>query len=277
MLRTAFRQANYKPPLILLRMLRTVCRTTLVCALLLLVAGAGCGRGEPRGEVLVLAAASMTEVLDEIGSKFEETTGIDVSFSYGGSDTLAAQIRNGAPADAVVFAGAGPLDALEADGFTVPGSRRSVAANRLVVITEATSGAALTSLADLAAGHSGKVAIADPQLAPAGRYAEAALKAAEVWDAVSPRLIPGLDVRNAAAAVTAGNAEFGFVYETDAAPVHDVKIVYVVPADLYPRILYPAAIVSRSRRQPQAGAFLEYLSGPDARAVFSRHGFQPAP
>jgi molybdate transport system substrate-binding protein len=254
-----------------------VCRAALVWMLLLLVAGGGCGGVGPRGEVLVLAAASMTEVLDEIGSDFEEATGIDVSFSYGGSDTLATQIRNGAPADAVVFAGAGPLDALETNGFTVPGSRRSVAANRLVVIAETGSGAALTSLEDLAAGHSGKVAIADPQLAPAGRYAVTAMKSAGVWDAVSSRLIPGLDVRNAAAAVTAGNAEFGFVYETDAAAVRDVKIAYVVPAGLYPRILYPAAIVSRSSSQPQAVAFLEYLGGPDARAVLSRHGFQPAP
>ncbi|MBI2965179.1 MAG: molybdate ABC transporter substrate-binding protein [Chloroflexi bacterium] len=256
---------------------RTVGRIWLLWALLLLAAGAACGRDERTGEVLVLAAASLTEVMDEIGTGYEEATGIDVRFSYGGSDSLAAQIRNGAPADAVVFAGAGPLDALEAGGFTVPGGRRSVAANRLVVIAQASSGTALGSLAELAAENSGKVAIADPQLAPAGRYARAALEAAGVWDAVSPRLIPGLDVRNAAAAVTAGTAQFGFVYETDAAAMSGVKVVYVVPAELYPRILYPAAVVSASRNQAQAGAFLEYLGGPRAREVFTRHGFQPVP
>jgi molybdate transport system substrate-binding protein len=256
-------------------MSRTFGRIGLLWALLLLAAGVACGRDQRTDEVLVLAAASLTEVMDEIGAGFEEATGIDVRFSYGGSDSLAAQIRNGAPADAVVFAGAGPLDSLETGGFTVPGSRRSVAGNRLVVIAPSASESGLGSLAELAAENSGRVAIADPQLAPAGRYARAAMEAAGVWEAVSPRLIPGLDVRNAAAAVTAGNANFGFVYETDAAAISGVRIVHVVSAELYPRIVYPAAVVSRSGNQAQAGAFLEYLAGPDAREVFSRHGFQP--
>lgn len=270
-------QANYKPPLILLRMPQPVVRAALALALTALLAVAACGPDNEADHIVVLAAASLTEVLGEIGAGFEESAGIHVSFSYGGSDTLAGQVRKGAPADAVIFAGAGPLDGLEAAGLTRAGSRRDVAANRLVVIFRAGSGVKLSSLDELATRHSGKVAIADPQLAPAGRYARSALETAGIWEQLESRVIPGLDVRNAAAAVTAGNAQFGIVYETDAAAVEGVEVALVVPSGLYPPIVYPAAVVGASKRPTAAAAFLEYLGAADARTAFARHGFRPPP
>jgi molybdate transport system substrate-binding protein len=230
----------------------------------------------PSGTILVLAGASLTDVLGEIGPQFRQSTGVEVNFSYGASDPLAGQVRSGAPADAVIFAGAGPLDGLEAAGLVVPGSRRDVASNRLVVVAAKKSGHRLGALDDLRA-QAGKVAIADPQLAPAGRYARAAMQASGIWDEVEPRTIPGLDVRNTAAAVTARNAEFGFVYETDAAAIDGLEIVLVVPDRLYPPIVYPAAVVSNSRNVPAATAFLDYLLSNSARAVFEKHGFRPPP
>jgi molybdate transport system substrate-binding protein len=224
--------------------------------------------------LLVLAAASLTEVLGEIGPQFNQATGIEVNFSYGGSDSLAGQVRAGAPADAVIFAGAGPLDGLEAAGLTVPGSRRDVASNRLVVIAAEGSGRRLDAMGDLGA-RQGKVAIADPQLAPAGRYARAAMQAAGVWEAVAPRTIPGLDVRNAAAAVAARNAEFGFVYETDAAAIDGLEVVLVVPDGLYPPIVYPAAVLIASRNVATATAFLDFFRSDGARAAFAERGFGP--
>jgi molybdate transport system substrate-binding protein len=222
--------------------------------------------------ILVLAAASLSDVLGEIGPQFHRSTGIEVSFSYGASDSLAGQVRSGAPADAVIFAGAGPLDGLEAAGLTVAGSRRVVAGNRLVVVAAKGTGRRLGALDDLKT-QPGKVAIADPLLAPAGRYARAAMQEAGVWDEVQARIIPGLDVRNAAAAVTARNAEFGFVYETDAAAIDGLEVVLVVPDGLYPPIVYPAAVVFSSRRQPGANAFLDHLRSDAARSVFEKHGF----
>jgi molybdate transport system substrate-binding protein len=222
--------------------------------------------------ILVLAAVSLTDVLGEIGPQFRRSTGNEVTFSYGASDSLAGQIRSGAPADAVIFAGAGPLDGLEAAGLTVAGSRRVVASNRLVVVAAKGTGHRLGSLDDLTT-KPGKVAIADPQLAPAGRYARAAMQAAGIWAEIEARVIPGLDVRNAAAAVTARNAEFGFVYETDATAIDGLEVVLVVPDGLYPPIVYPAAVVTASRKAPVATTFLDFLRSDAARAVFETHGF----
>ena len=230
---------------------------------------------EPGGTVLVLAAASLAEVLTDAAVRFEAETGIEVKFSFGGSDALATQLRRGAPGDAVIFAGAGPLDGLEKDGLVLKGTRRDIASNRLVVIAPAGSGRKLASLGEIATGYSGKVAIADPQLAPAGRYAQAALEKAGIWSALGPRLIPGLDVRNAAAAVSSGNAEFGFVYETDAAAVKGVEVAMVVPQDAYPQILYPAAVVAGSEAQMKAASFLDYLVSQEAAGLFGKYGFRP--
>lgn len=230
---------------------------------------------QPGGTVLVLAAASLTDVLTQAAAKFKEETGIEVKFSFGGSDALATQVRRGAPGDAVIFAGAGPLDGLEKDGLVLKDTRRNVASNRLVVIAPAGSERKLSSLGEIATAYSGRVAIADPQLAPAGRYAQAALEKAGVWSALGPRLIPGLDVRNAAAAVSSGNAEFGFVYETDAAAVKGVEVAMLVPQDAYPQILYPAAVLAGSEAQTQAGRFLGYLVSHEAAGLFAKYGFRP--
>lgn len=207
---------------------------------------------------------------------FKAETGIDVKFSFGGSDALATQIRRGAPADAVIVAGSGPLDGLERDGLVLKATRRDIASNRLVVIAPAGSGRKLSPLGEIATAYSGKVAIADPQLAPAGRYAQAALEQAGVWSALGPRLIPGLDVRGAAAAVASGNAEFGFVYETDAEAVKGVEVAMLVPQDGYPRILYPVAVVAGSTEQTRAGRFLDYLVSAEGAGLFAKYGFRPA-
>ncbi|MSQ08554.1 MAG: molybdate ABC transporter substrate-binding protein [Dehalococcoidia bacterium] len=230
---------------------------------------------EPAGTVLVLAAASLTDVLTEAAVKFKTETGIEVKFSFGGSDSLATQLRRGAPGDVVIFAGAGPLDGLEKDGIVLKDSRRDIASNRLVIIAPARSGLKLASLGEIATGYSGRVAIADPRLAPAGRYAQAALEKAGVWAALGPRLIPSLDVRNTAAAVASGNAEFGFVYETDVAAVKGVDVVMAVPRDAYPQILYPASVVAGSEAQALAGRFLEYLVSQEAAGLFGKYGFRP--
>jgi molybdate transport system substrate-binding protein len=248
-----------------------------VAILLILAMTVACRAGVAENdEVVVLAAASLTEVLDQLGKDFERETGLRVRFSYGASDTLAGQVEKGAPADAVVFAGEGPLASLEESGLTIAGSRRDIASNRLVVVVQRGSDTRLLRLAGLA-DSSGKVAIADPQLAPAGRYARAALEEAGVWRQLEPRIIPGLDVRNAAAAVTSGNARFGIIYQTDAAVSEELEVVLVVPQDLHPPIVYPAAVVARSRRGEAAGRFLEYLGSAPARDVFGRHGFLPPP
>ena len=230
----------------------------------------------------MLAAASMSDVLPEVAAVYQASTGRQVRFSFGPSDGLAAQVKRGAPADAVIFAGQGPVEDLAASGLIVPASRRVFASNALVVIAQAGPGSPgpgprAASLSEIATRYTGRIAVADPQLAPAGRYAEAALRSAGVWEAVAPRLLPGLDVRNAAAAVAAGNAEFGIVYRTDAAAIEGVEVVFAVPPDMHPAIVYEAAVVAASPNREAAANFTGSLMSAETAAILARHGFGPAP
>lgn len=223
----------------------------------------------------MLAAVSLSDALTEARDTFEAAGGGRVRLSFGASGVLATQVRRGAPADAVIFAGAGPMDALDRDGLIVEGTRRDVAGNSLVVVARAGSEVRVESLEALARGFEGRIAIGDVATVPAGEYARAALEAAGVWDAVQGRLLPVLDVRAAAAAVASGNAEFGFVYATDAAMVRDVEIALSVPAARHLRISYPAAAVRASSNVAAAAAFLDFLVSEDGQGVFRRHGFPP--
>ncbi|MFW6174867.1 MAG: molybdate ABC transporter substrate-binding protein, partial [Chloroflexota bacterium] len=169
----------------------------------------------------------MTDALSKIGEDFEDARGIAVEFSFGGSNTLAGQIANGAPADAAIFAGGPPMDRLEEAGLLAPGTRLDALRNRLVVIGRGDM-APLESL-DQIADSNGRVALADPELAPAGAYAREALRGAGLWDQLNDRLIPTSDVRAAAAAVESGDAEYGLVYSSDAAAISGVTEIMSVP------------------------------------------------
>ena len=246
----------------------------VVAAAALIFAGCSPGGGRDGGAILVAAAASLTDALTEVGRAYEEETGARVQFTFGGSSALARQVELGAPVDAVVFAGAGPMDRLEGKGLLAAGTRADVLTNRLVVIGR--RGAhPIATLADLR-DAGGRIAIADPSLAPAGGYAKQALAAAGLWDGLEGRVVMTLDVRAAAGAVATGNAAFGIVYATDAAATAGADVLLVVPPGLHPLIEYPGAAVARSGGAGPAARFIEYLRGQTARDVFERHGFSPA-
>ncbi|MCH8816553.1 MAG: molybdate ABC transporter substrate-binding protein [Chloroflexi bacterium] len=233
----------------------------------------GCGGGGENDSILVAAAASLTDALVEAGEAFESRTGIEVAFSFGGSNALARQVELGAPADAVIFAGAAPMDRLEASGHIDAGTRSNLLRNRLVLIGD--KGAApLAALRDLASTR-GRIALADPALAPAGLYAKQALETSGLWDGLQSRVIPTLDVRAAVGAVDTGSVAFGLVYATDAANASGVVVVFEVPETLHDPIVYPAAVVNEADGAVAAQMFLEFLLSDDGRAVLERHGFAP--
>ena len=255
-----------------IRVAATRVMAALIAACVLLSIGCG-GNGEG-DSILVFAAASMSNVLVEVGQEFENESGVEVVFSYGGSNALARQVELGAPADAVIFAGNGPLDQLEASGNIVAGSRLDLLRNRLVVIGDAGS-FPLAHIRDLASTE-GRIALADPVLAPAGLYAKQALEMSGLWEGLGSRVIPTLDVRAAVGAVDTGNAAFGLVYATDAANSSGVTVVFEVPEELHDPIIYPAAVVKGGSGTDLAVEFLEFLVSDGAIAVFMRHGFVSA-
>ncbi|MCG6925247.1 MAG: molybdate ABC transporter substrate-binding protein [Acidobacteria bacterium] len=225
-----------------------------------------------RPELLVFAAASLTDALGEIGAGFEARTGVRVLFSFAGSNALARQIRAGAPADVFVSANIARMDELEQVGLVRSADRLSLLSNRLVVVVGAASDLVVTQPRDLERAR--RLALGDPEAVPAGIYARQWLEGRGLWERLRDRVVPTLDVRAALAAVESGAAEAGIVYRSDVAIAQRARVAFEVPAEQAPRIVYPAAVIASSRSS-SALPFLEYLQSPDARAVFTRLGFEP--
>ena len=223
-------------------------------------------------ELLVFAATSLTDSLAEIGPAFERESGARVAVSFGGSQLLAQQIVKGAPADVFIAAGVFPMDLLAREGL-LSSAPEPILRNELVLVTR--PDLVPESLQVLLEPGVERVAVADPDLAPAGRYAQESLKSLGLWDDISEKLIKGSDVRSTLTYVERGNADAALVYRTDAASADGVEIYDIVPPDSHSPIVYPAAIIERSERQALAARFLAYLTGVTAQEIFRSHGFEP--
>jgi molybdate transport system substrate-binding protein len=227
----------------------------------------------PATQVVVFAAASLTESLRQIAGDYKSISRDELVFNFGGSSTLARQIEEGAPADLFFSADEAQMDRLRAKGLVVEESRTNLLSNTLVIVVAATEGAAVTSAQDLAAPAIRRIALGDPKAVPIGVYAQRFLQQEGLWAAVSPKVIATESVRAALAAVESGNADASIVYKTDALVSRKVKTAYEVPASKAPAIRYPAAVVKDARNRSAADRFLEYLTRPSSAIVFRRHGF----
>jgi molybdate transport system substrate-binding protein len=246
-------------------------------AALVFAAPLGAHHTEEHG-ITVFAAASLSDVLKEIGSEFQRETGIASRFSFAASSALARQIESGAPAQVFVSADADWMDYLAGKGLIDVATRRNIAGNDLVLIAPADSNVKLevgSGIPIAAALGEGRLALADPDSVPAGRYARAALTALGVWKSVEGRLVPAENVRVALAFVSRGEAPLGIVYRTDARVDPKVRIVGAFPASSHPPIVYPAAAVGRAG--DNAMRFIDYLGGAKAQALLRRHGFKEPP
>lgn len=220
-------------------------------------------------EVRVLAAASLTDALQEIGRDYERRSGDRVVFSFGGSSMLARQIEAGAPADLFLSADEEKMNALARRGLIDPRTRVSVLSNRLVIVVPRRGGRKLGNPRDLV--HCRRIAIAEPSTVPAGIYARQYLQALGIWSAVARKVVPTENVRAALAAVAAGNVDAAIVYRTDAHIQKKVRVAHEVRNG--PRISYPFAALARAGEPVAARRFLAHLGSPSARDTFARHGF----
>ena len=225
--------------------------------------------------VVVFAAASLKNALDEVNAAYAASGGEKAAISYGASSTLARQIENGAPAAVFVSADADWMDDVQKKGLIVVASRRDLLSNHLALIAPAESKTSLAirkgfPLAS-ALGADGRLAMAGPEV-PAGRYGDASLKALGVWNQVQARIVRGENVRAALTFVARGEAPLGIVYDTDAKVEPKVRIVGLFPDSSHPRIVYPVALVATA---PGGEPFLRFIKGPRAAAIFRKYGFQP--
>jgi molybdate transport system substrate-binding protein len=184
---------------------------------------------------------------------------------------LVQQILKGAPVDLLLSADQATMDRAIAGGAVVPGTRRDIARNALVLVAPAGSAAPRT-LADLAQAEVRRVAVGKPATVPAGRYAQQVLEAAQLWRALQPKLVPADNVRQVLDYVSRGEVEAGFVYRTDAELLR-ARLRIVLTASGHEPIAYPAALVAGTRQAALARAFLDHLGTAESRAVFAKFGF----
>jgi molybdate transport system substrate-binding protein len=228
-------------------------------------------------ELQVFAAASLTEVLREIAPAYEAARGDKLQFNLAGSNALARQIQEGAPADVFLSADEAKMDGLEKGGLILDGTRTSLLSNALVIVVAADCSLAIAGPKDLAGTAVKRLALADTKGVPAGVYAKEYLERNGLWEAVKDRVVPTENVRAALAAVESGNAEAGIVYKTDGAISKAVKVAYEIPVTEGPKISHPGAVIRSSKNVAAAERFLRYLESEPALAVFRKYGFLVPP
>jgi molybdate transport system substrate-binding protein len=221
-------------------------------------------------EILVFAAASLTDALEEIGKAWQAASGHRVLFNLAASSDLGRQVCAGAPADVFFSADRERMDLVERAGMVRAADRVELLSNSLVVVVPAASSRQVVAPGDLLGVK--RLALADPEAVPAGVYARRWLQSLGLWERLRDRVVPALNVRAALSAVESENADAAIVYRTDALLSRRARIAFEVPRDRAPQIAYVVAALAASNK-PAAREFVAYLESPSARAVFEKYGF----
>ena len=246
-------------------------RLVLIAGLILLAPA----RLAAQETIVVFAAASLKNAIDDINAAFSKQAGLKVAASYAASSALARQIEQGAPADIFISADRDWMDHAEQKQLIRPDTRADLLGNRLVLIAH--KNAKISEIAigenfDIAAlAGDGRIAIGDTRAVPAGKYAKQALEKLGAWAKAAPKLAMTENVRAALAFVARGEAPLGIVYETDARIEPQVKIIGRFPESSHAPIVYPVAMTMRATLS--AISYLDFLRSNDARAIFEKYGF----
>lgn len=253
---------------------RSRARHALSFALVLgLASAAGAGRA-PASEaptLTVFAASDLAFAFKELLPRFEKAVGGKVTLVLGSTGLLASQIEHGAPADVFFAADRSFIERLVARGVVIPETRARYAQGRLVLATAKSGGTPLADLRDLLGPEVRRIAIANPLHAPYGRAAEEALRTVGVWDRVKPKLVYGEHVRQALQFLQSGSVDAAIV-PLSLASVPDIRWVHVDPR-LHAPLDQDVAVVRRSVRPELGLALIQFLNGPEGRAIMKRHGF----
>jgi len=229
-------------------------------------------------DVLIFAAASLTNAIDAMKPLILKDTGVAIRASYASSAALAKQIEAGAPADLFISADAEWMNYLIQRKLVRSPVYKEFAGNSLVLVAPASS----TTKASIRPGMhlsallgGSRLAIGDPASVPAGKYAKSALEHLNAWDDVKDRLAPGENVRAALQLVARGECPLGIVYSSDARVEPSVRVIDTFPSDSHAPIVYPAAVTTRASGTA-SGRVLDWLKTSAAKAVLGRYGFEAA-
>ena len=236
----------------------------------------GIGSAAHAQELLVSAAISLKEAVEELGRQFQQAhPGVIVRFNFGASGDLQKQIEGGAPVDLFLSAGQRQMDVLEQQRLLLPGSQRVVARNALTLIVPGASSLGLQRPEDLGRAAVQRVALGNPKTVPAGQYAEECLRTLGLWGAIQSKLVFAENVRQVLEYVARGEVDAGFVYTTDLlSRPGAVTEVARPPQTSYSPITYPGAVVGASTQQALARALLDHLVSQSGQQILARYGFQ---
>lgn len=237
-----------------------------------LLVGCGSANSKPAAGLTVAAAADLRFAFEEIGPRFEEETGVPVTFVFGSTGMLTQQIENGAPFDVLAAANVAYVEQLADRGLVLDDTIQLYAQGRIVLAVNRESGLEVTALVDLTSPAVKRVAIANPEHAPYGQAAKEALLSAGVWEAVQPKLVLGENVRQTLQFIQTGDAAVGIV-ALSIADVPEVSYT-LIPAELHQPINQAMAVIRTSAQPEMARRFIEFVNGPTGRAIMQRYGFR---
>jgi molybdate transport system substrate-binding protein len=224
-------------------------------------------------ELVVSAAASLTNAFGEIGKQFEKAnSGVRVIFNFGASGALQQQIDKGAPVDVFASADQKTMNQAGERKLILAETRKDFVSNGLVLIVPRSSKPAIKSVKDLAQTQVARIALGNPDSVPVGRYTQEVLTKAGLWEALKPRFIFAETVRQALDYVARGEVDAGFVFSTDAIIAKD-KVKVAAVAEGHQAIRYPAAIVSGAKNKGPAQKFLDFLMDSEGQRILSQYGF----
>jgi len=225
-------------------------------------------------ELTISAAVSLTDALHEIKNTYEKEHNVDLTFNFGGSGTLAQQIQQGAPADVFISANQDWMDTLEKEDQIIDDTRKNVTGNSIVLITQQDSKLDYGSFEDISASDIDQIAIGNPESVPAGNYTEQTLKHINIWNELENEFIFAKDVRQVLTYVESGNADTGFVYESDALTSDQIKILATAEPDWHDPITYPGALIADTQHEQEAASFLDYMISDEAQEILKKYGFK---
>lgn len=251
--------------------------TLIIWIAVTLLAGCSSNTSVENKEVIVLAAASLTDVCGEIEVKYEaENPGVDLVFSYGGSGALQTQIEEGAPADVFISAATKQMTALDEKGLMNSESIVNLLENKVVLIVPANSTKDIASFDDVVTEKVTMIGLGEPGSVPVGQYAEEVFTTLGTLDQVKAKANYGLDVRTVLSWVETSAVDCGVVYATDAYTTDLVKIVCEAPSGSCKQVIYPAGVVKASTQSEEAEKFVAYLQTEEIMSLFESYGFSKA-
>ncbi|WP_407466582.1 molybdate ABC transporter substrate-binding protein [Megamonas hypermegale] len=255
----------------------------LISLLLFSLAVAGCTSSEngdkaqenaSQKEVYIVAAASMTDAVKEIGANYEKQhPDVKLMYNFGSSGALQSQIEQGAPADVFISAAQKQMNALEEENLIDKATRKDLLENKVVLIVPKNSTLVLDDFAAAATDKVSKIALGEPKSVPVGQYSEEIFTNLNVWADIKAKAVYASDVRQVLSWVETGEVDCGVVYATDAAISDKVKVLLEAPAGTHKPVVYPAAMVSSSKNPEIAKDFLAYLSQDEQKAILAKYGF----